>query len=449
MRSALRSVMTSRSVMISLLAGAAVAAAAFVPSVSQSRGDLAPGDLEMNNLEPVFTYDFSASERSENGHTPTQGTDLAFWTTDVAIDGQVRTRDFVIVGDHGDGAFVFDITDPEHPVEASFLPCETGRVDVDVTSVDTEAGPVWLAAIATDGSGDPCRADGLKNLGERGLGGVGIYDVTDPFNPVGLYGFGVPGSAHNFTFHPTKPYGYAANGDLPGGVSGIPIIDFTNPFEPTLALHYGDADDEFVIGGPHDITFSPDGERAYVGSENNYVILDVTDPAAPSLVSVTPNAGTYAHGYFVSPDRRYVLGNNESLALGGFFAGGSTVCPGEGLMIYDIEGSNEASPIPMGYFVPPVSGPAGPGESRACTSHFGNIAPNGHVMTVGWYIAGTRIFDFSDPSNPTEVASAVLDGTEVWAAKTYKGPYVYVGDMVRGFDVLKWTGEGEAPWLTE
>lgn len=46
-----------------------------------------------------------------------------------------------------------------------------------------------------------------------------------------------------------------------------------------------------------------------------------------------------------------------------------------------------------------------------------------------------------------EVGKAVMDNTEVWSAKFYKGPYVYASDTRRGFDVFKWTGAGPAPWL--
>jgi hypothetical protein len=34
----------------------------------------------------------------------------------------------------------------------------------------------------------------------------------------------------------------------------------------------------------------------------------------------------------------------------------------------------------------------------------------------------------------------VLPKTEVWSAKFHKGPYVYAGDLGRGFDVYKYTG---------
>jgi uncharacterized repeat protein (TIGR01451 family) len=248
------------------------------------------------------------------------------------------------------------------------------------------------------------------------------------------------GGVHNFAFHPTKPYGYASNGALPGAINQIPIVDFTDLDNPTVLPG------PTTEGGVHDVEFSLDGTRAYAASENNYRIYDTTDPANPVLVSRTPNVGSYAHGVFPDSDLELMVTNNESLALGGFFAEGTGVCPGEGLASYDI--TNEGSPAgPLGYYVPSVVGRTP--DHRACTSHFGRFAPGTRVMSIGWYIAGTRIVDWSNPSNPVEVAGAVMEGTETWAAKFHKGPYVYAGDLGRGFDVFRWSGEGPAPWVTE
>ena len=276
-----------------------------------------------------------------------------------------------------------------------------------------------------------------------GDGGIGVFDISDPYEWTQMYGVrGGFGGVHNFTFHPTKPYGYISNGALPGLINEIPIVDFTDLDRPNLITGLVD-----TIGGVHDIEFSLDGERAFVASENNYVILDTTDPAHPTQVSITPNGGTYAHTMFPTSDRRLMVSNNESLALGGFFAS-AALCPGEGLASYGIEGDDERSPRgPLGYFVPDVVGPAVDG--RPCTSHVGRFAEDSSVMAVAWYIGGTRVVDWADPADPKEVASAVMDGANTWASKFYKGPYVYAGDIGRGFDVFRWTGSGPAPWLSD
>lgn len=281
----------------------------------------------------------------------------------------------------------------------------------------------------TDGPSD------IPLLGS-GSGGIGVFDITDPFEykPMYLLRTGL-GGVHNFAFHPNQPFGYVSNGALPGGLNVIPIVDFTDLDNPVVRVG------PETEGGVHDIEFSVDGTRAYAGSENNHRIYDTADAANPVLLSRTPNIGTYAHGAFPDSAKEIMVTNNESLALGGFLAPG--VCPGEGLASYNIAGSNENAPIgPLGIYVPHTTGPS----ERPCTSHFGRFVPGTKIMSIGWYIAGVRVVDWSNPVLPVEVAGAVMPGTNTWAAKIYKGPYVYAGDIGRGFDVFRWSGDGPAPW---
>jgi uncharacterized repeat protein (TIGR01451 family) len=285
--------------------------------------------------------------------------------------------------------------------------------------------------------------DGPSNvpLKGSGSGGIGVFDVTDPFEWIPMYRFRTGnGGVHNFVFHPTAPYGYVSNGALPGGINVFPIIDFTDLDNPVL--RFGPP----TVGGHHDVTISLDETRAYVGSEDVWRIYDITDPANPVTISDTPNTGTYSHGVFTDSDREIALNNNESLILGGFFAPG--VCPGEGLTAYDISGANENAPILVGEYLPDVTGPS----QRPCTSHFGFFSPkeDPEIMSIGWYNAGVRVVDWSNPSLPVEIAHAVMNDADgimnSWAAKFYKGPYIYSGDIDRGFDVFKWSGQGPAPW---
>lgn len=431
---------------------------AWTPDARGQEPPQAPGEPSFLNMEHVFNFD-----PSPEGGDVYSGTDLAFWTATVPLrdaNGEklldaegneiLGQRDFAVVGGQPWGAHIFDITDPESATLVTQVDCNQTRNDPAVKMVvDTAGNERWLLALADDDfGGPPCIRSPI--FGPRNNAGLSVFDVTDPYEWSALYTVQFPGGAHNFTFHPTEPFGWASNGDLPGalpppalGQDLIPIIDFTDPDAPRVSQV------EFALGSPHDLEFSPDGERAYVAAENHYQIWDSTDPANPTMVAgpesgTTVNPGTYAHGAFVNPEKTIMVTNNESLALGGFFVAGSGVCPGEGLGFYDIA-SDESHPIPLGYFVPPVIGRT---DERACTSHFGNVAPNGHVMSVAWYIAGARVVDFSNPSVPVEVAHAVMEDAEAWSAKTYKGPYLYVGDIVRGFDIFKWTGEGPAPWET-
>lgn len=345
-------------------------------------------------------------------------------------------RDFSIMGSYNGGAWVFDITNPEAIQFVKHIPCNQQQNDVQIK----QFGDRWVLALARDGNVAPCVTN--PSFGLSTDGGTVFFDVTDPYEAAPMYSFRHTGATHNFTFHPHKPYGWVSTGDLPGGLNHIPILNLTNLDAPTLAADVG------TEGGPHDIAFSVDGTRGYVATENNLRIYDTTNPAAPVEISsvLNPNAGTYSHGLDPTPDKTIMVHTNESLALGGFFVSGSSVCPGEGLTFYNIAGALETAPVAVGNFVANIQGPS-IGDSRACTAHVGRIAANSEVMSLGWYRGGVRIVDFSDPSVPVEVAKAVMDGAEVWSAKFYKGPYVYASDTRRGFDVFKWTGAGPAPWL--
>lgn len=419
--------------------------------------DAVPGEQQLVNFEHVYNFETYGLTNPTG-----RGTDLEFYTSAVPkrdyatgelLDAAgnplpageapvIVTRDFSIMGSYLGGAWVYDITDPESVQFVRNIPCNQTQNDVQIK----QFGSRWVLALARDGGTKPCVS---KSFNGSSGAGIAVFDVTDPYDFKPMYSFRTTGGAHNFTFHPTKPYGYISPGDIGGAGDGtvpdnvrvyravIPIIDFTNVDNPVLATTV-----QLTEGSPHDISFSADGLRAFVANENHYRIYDTSNPAAPTLISVTPNNGTYAHGYDSTPDRKVAIGTNESLALGGFFVGNTTVCPGEGLTFYSVEGALEQAPVPLGYFEASVQG-RGP-DDRACTGHVGKVGNK--ALVTGWYIGGVRVVDFTNPSLPQEVGIAVMEGAEVWAAKFYKGPYVYAADLRRGFDVFRWTGATAPPW---
>ena len=106
-----------------------------------------------------------------------------------------------------------------------------------------------------------------------GSGGIGVFDITDPFAWQPMYRIQTGmGGVHNFAFHPAADVGYVWTGALPGVIDSIPIIDFRDLDNPEVLP--GPA----TLGGPHDGELNADGSRIYVASENNYQIYDNTDP---------------------------------------------------------------------------------------------------------------------------------------------------------------------------
>jgi hypothetical protein len=87
-------------------------------------------------------------------------------------------------------------------------------------------------------------------------------------------------------------------------------------------------------------------------------------------------------------------------------------------------------------------------KNENCTAHNYNFIPqtNGNdIMTSAWYTGGTSMIDFTNPTAPKEIGfydanSPVTGGTtnvgsDVWSSYWYNG-YVYVNDILRGFEVL-------------
>jgi hypothetical protein len=345
----------------------------------------------------------------------------------------LEVRDFAVVGAYDRGAFIFDITSPATPQFVVNIPCNQRQNDVQIK----QFGSRWVLAMTKDAdSGASCIP---TNKGGAGLAGIALFDISDPYavksNVAGakMYSFGVRNGAHNFTFHPTKPYGYVSTGEIGGGQGHVPIIDFTDLMAPKLAA------DPTLVGSPHDISFNADGSRAYLAAENNMAIWNTTNPVAPTEISISAGPASYVHGADPTPDGKHVIFTDESLVLGGFFTSRKSVCPGGGITIYDIAGANEARPVPLGFGVANIQG-VDPAINGACTAHVGKITANSKYYVTGWYRGGARVFDISDPAKPTDIGHAMMPGTEVWAAKFYKGDYVYSADMQRGFDVFRWTG---------
>ena len=418
--------------------------------VTGSAGRALAEEPDLENFEHVFHFPFEGNDAEGRRFSAAdQGTDIEFFSPVVDVtqpDGTVakQQRDYAIVGSYDRGAFVFDITDPENTSYVTQIVCRQRQNDIQIR----QFGERWVVMLSNDQSGTLCAG---PEFGGRDIespsptvptnsanrnGGAAVFDVTDPRNPTPMYNLRVHDGVHNWTWHPTEPVAWISTGDLPGGIDHLPVYDFADPDNPVLAA------DLQTEGGPHDITFSNDGTKGYVASENNVRVYDATDPRNPTLLYRGPTIASYVHGADPTPDGKTLLVTDESLVLGGFFASKTAVCPGGGVTLFDAT----SEPLkPLGYMVADIQGQSP--DHRACTAHVGRFTPDSKHYVTGWYLGGVRVFDISDPSSPTEVGHAMMPGSEVWSAKFHKGQYVYTGDLGRGFDVYRWTGEplGTAP----
>lgn len=198
--------------------------------------------------------------------------------------------------DVGQGVKIADITDPANPQWISTLvsPPATRANDVKVASVNTAS---FVGDLLVH-SNEPCRTGGD--------GGIRLYDVSDPYNPVHLadyYSSGSPGPGSiAFGVHNTYLYSLADRAyilvvaNINPDLYDFRIVDVTDPSHPTEAGRWSatvSADAPPGIEprgtsrslGIHDVWASPDGETAYLSYwDAGYILLDISDPANPRFL---------------------------------------------------------------------------------------------------------------------------------------------------------------------
>ena len=92
--------------------------------------------------------------------------------------------------------------------------------------------------------------------------------------------------------------------------------------------------------------------------------------------------------------------------------------------------------------------PAAQGDSENCVAHNGSLipVPGRDIEVQAWYQGGVSVVDFTDPSNPYEIAYfdrgpidpkiLILGGD--WSAYWYNG-YIYGSEIARGLDIFQLT----------
>ncbi|MYH30198.1 MAG: DUF305 domain-containing protein [Acidobacteria bacterium] len=190
----------------------------------------------------------------------------------------------------------------------------------------------------------------------------------------------------------------------------------------------------------HDITTFPDAGLAAGACSGNGILFDISDPVNPiRLDDVIDPSFAYWHSATFNNDGTKVIFTDE---WGG---GGRPRCrasdPREwgANAIYDIvDGEMQ--------FRSHYKLPAPQTDRENCVAHNGSIVPvpGRDIMVQAWYQGGISVFDFTDSSNPVEIAffdrgpihpdRFVMGG--FWSAYWYRG-YIYGTEIARGLDVLE------------
>ena len=190
----------------------------------------------------------------------------------------------------------------------------------------------------------------------------------------------------------------------------------------------------------HDITAYPDIGLAAGACSGNGILLDISDPLNPVRLDEVVDPGfAYWHSATFNHNGTKVIFTDE---WGG---GGRARCRASDPREW---GANAIFDIVDGrmQFRSHYKLPAPQTEQENCVAHNGSLVPvpGRDIMVQAWYQGGISVFDFTDSSNPVEIAffdRGPLDPERVvmagyWSAYWYRG-FIYGTEIARGLDVLE------------
>ncbi|WP_088032305.1 LVIVD repeat-containing protein [Evansella clarkii] len=380
-------------------------------------------------------------------------------------------KGFAYLGTHtangaNGGVRVFDLKDPSNPVEVAQFAHEiphTWQEKVIVKTVNTPDFKGDLAVVSLQQTG--------RNRADRpdSFGGVLLYDVTDPYNPVRL-GFHkledrrVTGTHELYlttqgnralllTSNPYADY-YTHNGQY----QDFEIIDVSNPAEPEKlwgfdprdlpevpanfnGYHWNAPDGHTRPVFNHSVITDNNGHYAYVSMwDLGTVIFDIRDPENPQYLGRTDyrdNQKGAAHSAALARGGNILIETREIAnphGAGYESAYGYT-------RIFDIK--DKSNPVLLSEFTTDLTYDfSAPVQTFAKTVHDPKV--HGNTLYLSYYSGGVISVDITDPANPVEIHRYTSDQANVWGVFVDRN-YVIASDMGQGLKVLlKNNGNGNA-----
>jgi choice-of-anchor B domain-containing protein len=246
-------------------------------------------NVDLQSLVPL------SAMTSRDGSTVT-GNDVWGWTD------PDTGREYALMG-LSDGTSFVDVTSPTAPLVLGHMPTETQNT----TWRDIKVYRNRAYVVADNALEHGMQVFDLRRLRGRGASSSGVVSLA----PDAVYhGFG---SAHNLAIDERSGFAYAVGTETCEG--GLHIVDIRQPEQPAFAGCFGDD------GYTHDaqcVTYTgPDGRYrnrrvCFAANEDTVTIVDVTDPAAPHMLSRTEYEGrSYTHQGWLTEDGRYFLVDDE------------------------------------------------------------------------------------------------------------------------------------------
>jgi uncharacterized protein (DUF305 family) len=403
---------------------------------------------------------------------------LDFANTDLAFSGNL-----VVAGNYH-GFNIYDISNPLAPRQVSSVVCPGGQGDV------TLYGNLLLMSVEQTRGRLDCGLEGVADvISTERFRGIRIFDVSDMSMPVQVAAVQTCRGSHTHTVIPDP----ARDDRILVYNSGTSIVRDgeelagcanDNPFENPETSRFridiievplarpGDArviNSPFIFSDPqsgvlaglweggdhgpgtqrtsetnhcHDITAYPEIGLAAGACSGNGILLDISDPVNPVRLDQVIDPGfAYWHSATFNNDGTKVIFTDE-------WGGGSRPrCRASDPMtwgadaIYDIvDGKLE--------FRSYYKMPAPQTEQENCVAHNGSLVPvpGRDILAQSWYQGGISVVDFTDSSNPVEIAffdRGPVDAEKLitggyWSAYWHAG-YIYGTEIARGLDVFELT----------
>jgi len=255
-------------------------------------------------------------------------------------------REYVILA-HRDGTMWWDVEDPVHPVLVK-----------DIPGPNSTHRDIFVL-------GDHAYASS-----ENANGGVQIFDISDPTDPVAVGAYtATVGQAHNLFGDPARNLLYVVGGQSNGANGGLQILDATDPLN---LVEIGQWSNQYI----HDISVEGTVVHANLINTGRFRLIDVSDSTDPKNLGsqfVDPTGNVHAS---------WPLGDGVHVLMCEETSGGH-------LKSLDVSNPSSISLVDSYNPFP--------------TSSAHNVHVQGTRAYVSWYVEGLRILDVSNPAALTEI----------------------------------------------
>jgi len=444
-----------------------------------------PSGLSARRLEEIEAEQAAASGNAPETPTEEEGEDenadprpslLSFSNTDLLFSG-----DYLIAGNYH-GFNTYDISNPDSPEHIASVVCPGGQGDVSLV------GDLLIMSVQEVRGRLDCGLEGVPEpVSNQRVRGIRIFDVSDFSNPTQVAAVQTCRGSHTHTV--------ARNADEDGNiyvyVSGTSRVrddeelagcsddsPFENPESALFRIEVIEIPEDnpaaaqivnrpFIFSDPdsgtlaglwdggdhgdgtqttsqtnqcHDITTYPDIGLAAGACSGNGILLDISDPSDPQRLDQVIDPGfAYWHSATFNNDGTKVIFTDE---WGG---GGRPRCRAQDPLTWGADAFYDIVDGKL-QFRSHYKMSAPQTDTENCVAHNGSLipVPGRDIFVQAWYQGGVSVVDFTDSSNPTEIAyfdRGPIDTEELitggyWSTYWYNGR-IYGTEISRGLDVFE------------